>query len=458
MDGVPDKPARRRSWPSPLAMVVIFLCSFGFGRLTMSQTATVALESLAEVPIIGQMSHLIRSPDRLLGGEAEDRINILLLGVGGEGHEGPQLTDTIMVVSLRPSDGQVAVLSIPRDLIVPLPNVGWKKINAANAYGELSERGRGAELTRDTLEGLLGQPIPYYVRADFAGFKELIDGVGGVDVYIDKKFTDYTYPTADYGVRTVAFPQGWRHLDGDDALIFARSRHGTNGEGNDFARSRRQQKVLTALKDKLLDAQTYLNPAKINDTLAALSSNITTNIQLGEIIRLAKMARLVDMNRVIHVVLDNGPDSPLKDAYLGGAYVLVPKNDDWGSIRTLAADIFAEPGSAQAPPPPPPPLAVKPKVEILNATDVSGHARDAATDLAAAGLVVTRIGNAAETGLRTTVIYDLTDGARPEALETVGQAVRGAKLIKARSAFRGSPASADTDFVVMLGESSLPSD
>ena len=143
MDGVPDKPARRRSWPSPLAMVVIFLCSFGFGRLTMSQTATVALESLAEVPIIGQMSHLIRSPDRLLGGEAEDRINILLLGVGGEGHEGPQLTDTIMFGSYQPSSAKVGLLSIPRDLSVPMGNYGWRKINAANAYGEAEASARG---------------------------------------------------------------------------------------------------------------------------------------------------------------------------------------------------------------------------------------------------------------------------------------------------------------------------
>jgi anionic cell wall polymer biosynthesis LytR-Cps2A-Psr (LCP) family protein len=171
---------------SPLTLAIIFAASFVLGRVSLTEAASFAMAGLNKVPILSHMSHLISSPDRQLIGEAEDRINVLLIGMGGEGHDGPFLTDTLIVGSIKPSDGSVAMLSIPRDLLVPVPDYGWRKINAVNAFGELEAGGRGGDLTRKTVENLLGIDIPYYVRIDFAGFKSIIDDVGGIDVYVER--------------------------------------------------------------------------------------------------------------------------------------------------------------------------------------------------------------------------------------------------------------------------------
>ncbi|MEY4744315.1 MAG: hypothetical protein RL272_260 [Candidatus Parcubacteria bacterium] len=442
---------------SPLLVLAIFALSFGFGRLSLSQTASFALDELDSIPIIGQMRHLISSPDRKLQGEQDGRINILLLGMGGEGHEGPFLTDTIMVASIRPAENKVALLSIPRDLLVPLPRFGWRKINSANAFGELDSTGRGAEFTRTILEGLLGLDIPYYVRVDFDGFKSVIDSVGGVDVYVERSFADYTYPTRNYGVQAVSFKKGWQHLSGEDALKFARSRHGTNGEGSDFARASRQQKVIAALKDKLLSAKTFKNPATIANTMAALQSNISTNLQIGEILRLARLAQNVDHLDIAHKIVDNAPGSPLVDSSYGGAYVLVPRNDDWTGLRELAANVFdvAKP-DASAPLPPQEQAALeKARVQIQNGTGKNGQARITAATLANAGFQIVKIGNADSFGYPESVIFDLTKGKKDSQLEKLKEA------IGAKDARRGAPAGlagqdvASADFLVIIGKNAL---
>lgn len=441
----------------PLLILIIFTLSFGFGRLSLSQTASFALDELDNIPILGQMRHLISSPDRKLLGEQDGRINILLLGMGGEGHEGPYLTDTIMVASVKPAENKVALLSIPRDLLVPLPKFGWRKINAANAFGELESTGRGAEFTRTILEGLLGINIPYYVRVDFEGFKSVIDSIGGIDVYVERSFTDYTYPTRNYGIQVVSFKKGWQHLSGEEALKFARSRHGTNGEGSDFARADRQQKVIGALKEKLLSAKTFRNPATIANTMAALQSNITTDLQLGEILRLTRLAQNVDHLEVAHKVIDNSPGSPLVDGNYGGAYVLLPKNDDWNGLREIAANVFdlAKPDDSSPPPPQDQAPLEKARVEIQNGTGKSGQARVTAAALASAGFQIVKIGNADSFGYAESVIFDLTKGKKDGQLEKLKTA------IGAKDARRGAPAglaeqgSSAADFVVIIGKNAL---
>ncbi len=435
---------------SPVLIALAFVMSFGFGRLTLSETTSLALDN---IPIIAQMRHLISSPNRQLAGEADDRVNILLLGMGGEGHEGPNLTDTIMVASIKPSEKKVALLSVPRDLIVPTESHGWRKINSVNAFGEMTSPGRGSDYARTALEGLLGIDIPYYVRVDFSGFTQLIDGVGGIDVHVDKKFADYSYPTNDYGVTAISFTEGWQHMSGATALKFTRSRHGTNGEGSDFARAARQQKVLTALKDKMLEAKTYRNPVAIVNTLAALQSNITSNLQIGEMLRLGRMAENDGGFTITRKVLDNSPTSPLVDSTFAGAYVLVPKNGDWTALRTIATNIFTE-SIADAVPPQPKPTdgAEKARVEIMNGTGRSGQARVAATSLSGAGLEIVKIGNADSFTYPRSVVYDLTAGKKPLALALIKQTIGD---IESRGTVPRSLADTDrtgVDFLVILGQ------
>lgn len=437
---------------SMVFFIGIFVFSFGIGRLSLSETASAALANLTSLPLINQM-HLIGSPDRRLAGEAEDRINILLLGMGGEGHEGPLLTDTIMVASIQPSQGRVALLSVPRDMLVPLPKAGWRKINAANAFGELQMPGRGAEFTRTALEGLLGLNIPYYVRVDFQGFQTLIDDIGGIDVYVERAFSDHAYPTSNHGVQTVAFAQGWQHLSGEEALRFARSRHGNSGEGSDFARAKRQQKVLAAVKEKTLTFSILKSPSRISNMLAELQSNITTNLQIGEILRLAKMGKSVDPAAIVHKVIDDGPASPLVATNINGAYVLVPRKDDWSDLRDVAAAIF-EVGendihAAAAPTQQP---AEKPKIELQNGSGKSGLARDVAGRLSGFGFTVVKIGNANSFEYKKTAIYDLSGGKNPAARDDLRQALGGDVEIIVAPLPSGSAPQSNADFLVILGK------
>lgn len=457
--GIRPRPARFfLTW---LGVAAVFCVSFAYGRFTYSGTAPQGLARLSEMPIVRAVSHLMSAPDKRLAGEGADRINILLLGMGGEGHDGANLTDTIIVASIRPSDSQVAMLSIPRDLLVPIPDAGWRKINSANAFGETKARGRGGEAARTVVEGLLSIDIPYYVRVDFNGFKEVIDGVGGVDVYVERSFSDYTYPTSDFKTQTVGFEKGWQHMDGETALRFARSRHGTNGEGSDFARSARQQKVLLALREKVLSADILRNPAGVTNALAALSRNITTNLQVGEILRLAKIGQGIDPKAIRHKVLDDGAGSPLVSGNYGGAYVLLPRGNDWSAVRALAAELFekgevadthenelkpaASSSTADENSTPSEPA----KVEILNGTGVSGGARLTSQAVAKAGFTVAKIGNAESFDYRATVVYDLTGGKRADDLKKLKELVGAAKSV------RGQPkagAGDDTDFVVIIGK------
>jgi LCP family protein required for cell wall assembly len=470
-----DKKRSVRRFFAMGAVGIVFLSSFAYGRLTYSGTTAIGLERLKEMPIIYQVSHLMSSPDRLLAGEAEDRINILLLGMGGEGHDGANLTDTIIVASLRPSDHQVAMLSVPRDLLVPVPNAGWRKINSANAFGEAKNKGNGGETSRAVMESLLGLSLPYYIRIDFNGFKDIVDSVDGVDIYVDNSFKDYTYPTADYKIQTVAFTKGWHHMDGETALEYTRSRHGTNGEGSDFARSRRQQKVIMALREKVLSASMLKNPASIANALAALRANVTTNLQIGEILRLAKIGQQVDQTNIMHKVLDDGPGSPLVSGNYGGAYVLMPRNNDWGAVRDVATNLFsvAEPSDLQDGEPKPADLAgtviarsgatkqsqqdgstdattpASPaRVEIRNGTGVAGGARLVSQAVAKAGFTVAKIGNADRFNYTTTTVYDLTGGQRKTDLAKLKETATATRTV------RGLPkggASSDLDFVVIIG-------
>lgn len=439
----------RRPWSTSIAVLFIFFSSFAFGRMTLSND----INELDAFPLFNQMRRLIGSPDRKLRGEAEDRINILLMGMGGQGHEGPNLTDTIMIASIQPSTNRVALLSIPRDLVVPLDKHGWRKINAANAFGESENPGRGGNYARELVENVFGLDIPYYVRVDFDGFRQIIDELEGVDVYVERSFSDATYPTKDYKTQTVTFEQGWQHMDGDEALKFARSRHGNAGEGSDFARAKRQQKVLMAIKDKMLSFETLKNPARVSGVLTSLRAHIATNLQVGDILRLAKFGQKIDKSAITHKIMDTGPDSPLVASNLYGAYVLVPKKEDWTDVRAVAAAIFESESDTKVNEPPPPVRKneTRAKIEIRNGTQKSGFAREAAAKLSGLGFDVVKIGNADVMNAKKTMIYDYTGGEKAAALDKLKSALAADKPSVQRQTKDGG--AVGIDFLVVLGQS-----
>jgi polyisoprenyl-teichoic acid--peptidoglycan teichoic acid transferase len=218
--------------------------------------------------------------------------NIIFLGMGGEDHDGATLTDTIIFISLDLKNTATTMLSIPRDIWVSSINA---KINAAYAFGESKEEGGGYLLVEDAVYEIVGQPIHYIVSLDFDSFTDFIDLIGGIEVVVDRSFTDEWYPIKgreedlcggdlEYRCRyqTVSFSRGKQFMDGKTALKFSRSRHAEGEEGTDFARSERQQKVIKAIKDKIISSNILLNPKKMFEFKGLASRHIHLDEDLSD--------------------------------------------------------------------------------------------------------------------------------------------------------------------------------
>lgn len=329
---------------------------------------------------------------------SDNRVNILFLGIAGGRHDGSNLTDTIMVASYNLKTNQADLISIPRDLWLPSTK---GKVNAVYQKG-LSEGG-GLNLSKTVIGNILDIPIHYALRVDFRGFIQAIDAINGVDVLVENPFDDYLYPIEgkendlcgleekemefneeeakqlniepgkkkvfidkegkiatdaaeeDKGIKYfscryehISFKRGEMHMDGATALSFARSRHGTNKEGTDFARSKRQQKVLEAVKGKLLSLETLANPQRISDLIGALGKSIDTDISIKEALEFYKLAG--KLNKTQNFVIDDSPkiglpgnklsllSSPPRGAY--GAYVLISEDDDFSTIHGYVRKIL----------------------------------------------------------------------------------------------------------------------
>jgi len=346
------------------------------------------------------VARVIFFQERLLHGEISDRINILLLGMGGAEHEGAYLTDTIILASLKPSTNQVALFSIPRDLFVPIPGYGWQKINSANAFGEIREKD-GGRLASLVVSQILDLPIHYFLRIDFSGFKEIIDTLGGIEIYVERSFVDTLYPAPNFQYRTVSFNSGWQIMNGARALEFIRSRHGTNNESTDFARMKRQQKMLLAVKEKIQKIKILEEPDKVWRLFHLLARYFKTNLEFDEMVRLGKILSKIENEKIITKTLEIGESSPLYADIFNGAYILRTKTGDFKELTKIAKDIFKEEISQLKEL-----IEKKPKIILLNGTFLPGLAKSKA-ELLSPEFEIVEIGNALERNVVKTIIYDL---------------------------------------------------
>jgi LCP family protein required for cell wall assembly len=246
--------------------------------------------------------------DKPLIGEETGQVNILLLGMGGPGHDGPYLTDTMIVANINVKTSEVNLISIPRDFLVRLNGRGYNKINAAYTYGlDEDDPGSGGKAAIAVAEQVTGLTIPYFASIDFKGFTKAVDHVDGLDVTVDQTFTDRTYPDYRYGyLAPVTFTEGHEHMNGERALIFARSRHGNNGEGSDFSRSERQKKIMLAFKDKVLTLN-LSNIGTLNNLLSDFTQNFRTNLEPHELKRIADMGKTINGENVYSLSLEPRP-------------------------------------------------------------------------------------------------------------------------------------------------------
>jgi len=447
-----------------IAIVILIIASV-FGALFSYKLITASKDVFSESKdgssVFQQLKKLVLSKDKYLAGEEDGRTNILLLGMGGEGHQGALLTDTIMIVSIKYNeDGSkqdVAMISIPRDLYVPL-NSNSYRINSIYALGEANDKYEsGSALISETVSEITGIPIHYSIRANFSGFKQVIDSLDGVDVYVDNSFYDSEYPTENFGYQTVVFKRGMTHMDGDRALKFARSRHGINidsgdSEASDFARAKRQQKILLAVRDKSLSLETVINPKRVSDSVEALGDNIRTSLEPWEMVKLTEIAKNINREEIVNKVIDHGESGFLYSTTASsGAYVLLPRKKDFSEIESFCQSIFDNKYIKEE----------NAKIEVLNGTSKSGLAQKIANQLTQAEYNVVSIANA--TALidpqDKTVIYELGDQNKEVTLKELQKRFTDSevKKIDSRSEIVDPKTSEDinADIIIVLGSDLL---
>ena len=257
------------------------------------------------------------------------RVTLLLLGTDQrDGENAPPRTDTIIVATLDPVAKTAGMISLPRDLWVNVPGYGNERINASFELGEQAKRGGGPELTRKTVEELLGVPVHHYALIGFAGFQKLVDQVGGVVVDVERPIKDNEYPDASYSLRRIFFQPGLQRLDGESALWYVRTRHADS----DFGRARRQQQFLLGLRRQAL--QFNLLP-KAPAILAALSDTIKTDLKPAEILGLARAAKDLDSGAVVSRVIDETMTTHWVTP--AGAQVELPNKD---AVKRVAQEVF----------------------------------------------------------------------------------------------------------------------
>ena len=372
------------------------------------------------------------------------RVTVLLLGIDERAQEaGPFRTDTMMLLTLDPATQMAGVLSIPRDLWVPIPGYNDGRINTAHFLGDLYKHtGGGPALARATVEYNLGVPIDYHVRLNFQAFVSMVDMIGGVDIYVEKDINDPLYPDYHYGYDPLYIQAGWHHFNGEMALKYARTRH----TSSDFDRARRQQQVMAAILEKVTNIGLLPDLAKkAPEIYKMLEASVQTDMALDQMLALANLATQIDRSTIRFGVIDQ----TCTQAWItpDGAQVLVPLRDRMREVRdyVFAADIPTpvpnQNGGAQAITPTPE-LAT---ISVLNGTARAGLAGTTSDYLKAQGLDVTAVGNADRQDYAQSVVVMNSDKQLT--------AARIASLLRlpATAVVRGADSNAAHDIVVILG-------
>ncbi len=265
--------------------------------------------------------------------ERQERINILLLGIDKRPDEVYARTDTMILVTVDPNTKTAGMLSIPRDLWVSVPGYDEDRINKAHFFGDRYKYpGGGPALAMKTVQYNLGVPVHYYAKIDFNGFRDIVDTIGGIDIYIPETIDDPTFPDSNYGYDPFYIEAGQHTLDGHDAMRYARTRATA---GADFSRAKRQQQVLLAMRDKAL--RVGIIP-KIPELWSTMADTIETDLDLGVIVELAQLADEIDTDNIQNEVIDHNltVDYIVPDTK---AQVLLPLRE---KIKAVVDVMFAE--------------------------------------------------------------------------------------------------------------------
>lgn len=336
------------------------------------------------------------------------RFNVLLLGIDqrrGLDDDGPFRTDTIIIVSVDPVRKTAGVLSVPRDLWVKIPGFNHARINTANSLGDANAYpGGGSALAAETIRQNLGVSIDKYVRINFDVFTAVADLLApdGVEICVREMIDDPTYPDSGYGYIHVRFEPGCQRLDAERLLQYARTRRTQN---SDFDRARRQQEVIQAMQQELLNVggiTRFIGQAP--RLWEELSDSFITNLTLDEIISLGMLLQEIPRERIQFGVIDNlYVDLASTNT---GDQVLVPRT---GAIRFLIQQVFSPQDDLSL-------SDLKSRADrenasivVFNNTDTAGLAGQTRDWLLGRGVSVEQVGNTPQPTNENTVIRVYTD-------------------------------------------------
>jgi LCP family protein required for cell wall assembly len=390
-----------------------------------------------------------------LNGEAQGRVNILLAGNSADdpGHDGANLTDSIMVVSIDTKNNTGFMLSVPRDLWVDIPHNGYQKINAAYVDGQaqnFSEPGYfkgGMGLLQEVVTQDLGIPINYYALIDYTAFKDAVNAVGGITITINSPDPRGLYdPYAN-----LKLPNGVVTLNGQEALNLARARGDGPGAYGfpqaDFNRTQHQRQMLVAVEQKASSLGVATNPIKIGDLFDAIGNNVTTNLNLADALRAAQLSKGFNLNDLQSLTYSYGGTHPLLTSYSApdGESALVPSAGigDYAQLQ----EYYQQQTSTN------PVIKENASVVVLNGSDVVGLARQEANVLTSEGLDVTAVTDAS-TEYPDSMLVDLSGGKDSASKQALQQFLSNSSTT-VTSITTGESAEAqgyNASFVVILGQ------
>jgi LCP family protein required for cell wall assembly len=327
--GAPQlRPRRRRKGCLITSLVVLLLVCIigGFTLITAQRVLAFGSAISTQSPLSTQTGYM----------GTGDRVNLLVMGYGGGNHNGANLTDSMVVMSLLPQSHHTTLVSVPRDLYVQIPpgSGQYHKINTSYEFGSNNgaNPAAGGNAAAAKVSLVTGLDVKYWLTINFQGFREFIDAIGGIDVYVPDSFTANYPANDDPSINPnwikVHFSKGMQHMNGQTAIEYARARYVLDNpaEGSDFARSARQQIMIKAALTKVKQMSTW--PSLYN-ALSALQRTIYTNLSLAD---LMQFALKMDLNNAHRVGLSN--QNVLVDATApDGEYILKPSNDNWQAIK-----------------------------------------------------------------------------------------------------------------------------
>jgi len=274
--------------------------------------------------------------------DAREPVNILVLGIDQRPGQTVQTrTDTMMLISIDPNTGNLGLLSFPRDLLVMVPGQYETTINVAHLLGYTEKHpGGGPALAKETVAEFIGQPVHYYVRLNFDGFRALLDEIGCIEIEVPFDIDDPLFPDNNYGYDPLFIPAGVHCMDAELALKYARTRH----VDSDFGRIERQQQVLLAAKKKVFSTGQLAHLiTRLPSLINTLSDSLKTDMPLSQQITLANLGWKLDTAAIRRLVIDENMTEA--DFLPNGKWVARPRME----LITPALAAFFNPEQPAAP-------------------------------------------------------------------------------------------------------------